>query len=92
MESPERPETDAVETSTALEIGRLVCEKKFCAAARLYSETTGADLIESKLAIDRLAHRHGHAPISGCASHFVLLLLLAGTGAWGLIAWINGSG
>ncbi|HEX6986689.1 MAG TPA: hypothetical protein VF170_15010 [Planctomycetaceae bacterium] len=77
----------ASEPSPAAEIGRLVREGKFCAAARLYSEATGADLIESKLAIDRLARRHGLAPAGGCASHFVAILLLAGTGA-GMIATV----
>jgi hypothetical protein len=59
-------------------IARLVREKKFCAAARLYSAETGSDLIESKLAIDRIAHRHGLAPITGCASYFALMVLVGG--------------
>jgi hypothetical protein len=66
----------------AAKIARLVRERQFCAAARLYSEQTGADLIESKLAIDRLAHRHGFAPISGCASYFVMLLVSSAAGAF----------
>ena len=59
-------------------IARLVRERKFCAAARLYSAETGADLIESKLAIDRIAHRHNLAPITGCASYFALMVLAGG--------------
>lgn len=73
----------------AAEIGRLVGEKKFCAAARLYSETTGADLIESKLAIDRLASRHGLAPVRGCVSHFAMLLLLGGAASWAVSRWLS---
>lgn len=78
-------ESLVVELAPAEEIGRLLREKKFCAAARLYSETTGADLLESKLAIDRLAGRHGLAPINGCASYFVLMIALGGTGIWGVV-------
>ncbi|MDQ3331806.1 MAG: hypothetical protein M3552_14320 [Planctomycetota bacterium] len=71
-----------LEAHPAALIAQLVRERKFCAAARLYAEETGADLIESKLAIDRIAHRHGFAPTSGCASYFLLLLVFVGTGTW----------
>jgi hypothetical protein len=71
-------------------IARLVGEKKFCAAARLYSAETGSDLIESKLAIDRIAHRHGLAPITGCASYFALMVLVGAGAVSGTVAavWI----
>ncbi|MGC1275528.1 MAG: hypothetical protein WBC44_17605 [Planctomycetaceae bacterium] len=74
-----------VEPLPAQKIGRLLHERKFCAAARLYSEMTGADLLESKLAIDRLAGRHGLAPINGCASYFSLMIALGGAGVWGVV-------
>lgn len=66
-------------------IARLVRERKFCLAARLYSAETGADLIESKLAIDRIAHRHGLAPITGCASYFALMVLAGGGAVSGIV-------
>lgn len=73
-------------------IARLVRERKFCLAARLYSAETGADLIESKLAIDRIAHRHGLAPITGCASYFALMILAGGAAVSAVVgvvrAWL----
>jgi len=66
-------------------IARLVRERQFCAAARLYSATTGADVIESKLAIDRLARRHGLAPITGCASYFALMVIASGVTASAIV-------
>ena len=86
IDDSDHDEPIAVDRPPAAEIGRLLHEKKFCAAARLYSEMTGADLLESKLAIDRLARRHDLAPIHGCASYFVLMIALGGTAAWGVIA------
>jgi len=88
FESESSFETDGVveiDSEPAARIAQLVQERKFCAAARLYSEMTGADVVESKLAIDRLAHKHGLAPLSGCASQFALILALISAGAWGLI-------
>ncbi len=78
----------ANDESAAEAIGRLVREKKFCAAARLYSETTGTNLLDSKLAIDRLAQRHGHAPLSGCASYLALMVLLGGATSWAVSQWL----
>lgn len=65
-----------------IEIGRLVQERRFCEAARLYAEWSGCDYIESKLAIDRLARKHGLAPHRGCASYFMVLLVGVGVGFW----------
>lgn len=78
------PTTPELAETPGETIARLVRERKFCAAARLYSAETGADLIESKLAIDRIAHRHGLAPITGCASYFALMVL-AGGGAFSAV-------
>ncbi len=86
MSEPSAEPAATPSPSAATRIGELVRERKFCAAARLYSEATGADAVESKLAIDRLARRHGLLPLRGCASHFALLVGLAAGGVWGLIA------
>lgn len=74
--------------SQAERIGQLLHEGKFCAAAKLYSEMTGSDLIESKLAIDRLARKHDLAPMSGCLSHLAVLMLFSGASAWAIGRWL----
>ncbi len=85
LSATDETQRTAPPVSPASQIAELVRERKFCAAARLYSERTGANLIDSKLEIDRLALRHGLAPISGCASYFVLMLLAGAAGATALL-------
>lgn len=73
-----------LDAAPAATIAELVRERRFCAAARLYSEQTGENLVESKLAIDRIAMRHGYAPLNGCASYLMLLIAAGGSAFWAL--------
>lgn len=75
---PERAAEPSEDLSVEAEIGELVRAGRFRDAARLYGQWAGADPIDSKIAIDRLAHKHGLAPRSGCLSYLMLLLLGVG--------------
>lgn len=78
-----------LDATPAQQIGQLLQEGRFCAATRLYSEMTGSDLIESKLAIDRLARKHNLVPLSGCLSHLALLVLLTSSVGWAMMNWFR---
>ena len=64
-------------------LAELIERGEFTAAAKVYSRATGANLIDSKLAVEKLARRHGHGPKTGCGhllAGCVLLLLGATAG------------
>ena len=82
-------EPPADDESPAVEIAELVRRGEFTAAARRYSQLSGADLITSKLAIDRMAQRHGLAPASGCASYLIVLLTVGGGTVWCLLGLVS---
>ncbi len=71
---PEKKNEMSEDISVGDEIGQLVREGRFCEAAKIYGQWSGANPIDSKLAIDRLAHKHDLAPHSGCLSYLMLLL------------------
>ena len=73
---PETP-PPAPDPHLADDLAALLREGRFTDAAKLYAHATGAGLLESKLAVDRLARRHGLAPTRGCASHFAVLIAAA---------------
>ena len=71
---PEKKNEMCEDSSGGEEIGQLVREGRFGEAAKIYGQWSGANPIDSKLAIDRLAHKHDLAPHSGCLSYLMLLL------------------
>ena len=65
------------------ELAALIKARRYAHAARLYSETTGVNLLDSKLAVEKLARKHGHGPKTGCGHILAGCLLLAA----GCVAW-----
>ena len=86
-EPPEPPEPDDAPAGRRLssELAGMIARGEYTAAARVYAAATGADLIESKLAVERLARKHGHGPKTGCG-HLLAGCVLLAAGLAALIA------